>query len=124
MTGASWPGSLLHRQQELCRENGSPFCAALPGHIVGVARNIGDESELPINGLRHPPTETTSGWYLWRGGEIPQDDPDFFQPFHIAHLDDALADVLPLLGLAPGWRFLVAGEHRDTWYDPALLDVQ
>jgi len=124
MGGANWPESLQYRQQQLCREHGSLFCPALPGHIVGIARNIDEESEIPINGLRHPPTETTSGWYLWRGGEIPQDDPDFFQPLHAAHLDDALPEVLPLLGLSPGWRFLVAGERLDIWYEPALLDVE
>jgi hypothetical protein len=27
------------------------------------------------------------------------------------------------LGLPPGWRFLIAGEHEDVWEDPSLLNV-
>jgi len=31
--------------------------------------------------------------------------------------------VIRLLGLAPGWRFLLSGDYLDVWFDPALLTV-
>ena len=31
-------------------------------------------------------------------------------------------EVLPYLGLAPGWRFLLAPGHVDVWFDPATLE--
>ncbi len=34
---------------------------------------------------------------------------------------DHFTDVLPYLGLPPGWRFLVAPGYVDVWEDPALL---
>lgn len=27
-----------------------------------------------------------------------------------------------MLGLAEGWRFLIAPGHEDVWYDASLLD--
>ena len=30
---------------------------------------------------------------------------------------------LPYLGLAPGWRFLIAPGYEDVWYDEKLLLV-
>jgi hypothetical protein len=27
------------------------------------------------------------------------------------------------LALPPGWRFLIATNHEDVWFDAALLDV-
>lgn len=75
---------------------------------------------MPLNGLRHPPEEGTSGWFVWAGRELP-DDPDFFVPLHVEHLDDWCPQVLPYLALPPGWRFLLAPGHEDVWHDPTLL---
>ena len=49
----------------------------------------------------------TSGWYVW-AGEAFSDAPDFFQPMHIEHVISRCPEILPYLGLAPGWRFLIA----------------
>jgi hypothetical protein len=92
------------------------------GSRVGVARNLRERDNWPLNGLRHPPEKETCGWYLWRGEQLPQTD-DFFLPLHVAHLADWAPDVLPLLALPPGWRFLLAPEHEDVWYDEKLLDI-
>lgn len=90
------------------------------GSILGVARDVSN-GRWPINGLRHRIDETTCGWYLWAGeGEINQ-DPDYFQPLHVEHLLDRCPQVLPYLGLPPGWRFLIAPGYHDTWNDPGLL---
>lgn len=77
----------------------------------------------PINGLRHPPVGDTSGWYIWAGGE-PSSDASFFVPLHISHLDEWCPEILPFLGLAPGWRFLTDLDgYVDVWHDPSLLDI-
>jgi len=104
-------------QEATCKKYGAKYVAA-PGELkVGIARNVRD-GILPINGLRHPPTADTTGWYIWAGGE-PSAEPEFFVPLHVAHLKDWCPDVLRFLGLPPGWRFLVAGEHEDAWEDRA-----
>jgi hypothetical protein len=106
-------------QRELCTRHGVEFVAA-PAHLkIGIARNV-PEGVVPIHGLRHMPTGDTTGWYLW-AGEEPSDDPDFFVALHVEHLMDWCPAALRFLGLPPGWRFLVAGEHEDVWEDPSLL---
>jgi len=46
-------------------------------------------------------------------------------PLHAGH---AILEAMPfakLLGLAPGWRFLIGENgYLDVWFDPDLLDVQ
>lgn len=90
-----------------------------PDDMLGVARNFDDNNVLPINGLRHPRDGGTCGWYLWRG-EFSS-DPDSWSPLHVCHLIDQLPEVLPYLGLPPGWRFLLASGYEDTWFDDTLL---
>jgi hypothetical protein len=109
-------------QTEICEKYGTPWFPA-PGHMtVGVARNL-QSPVLPVNGLRHPPTENTTGWYIWAGqGDLPA-DPDFFVPLHAEHLAEWRPEVLKFLGLPPGWRFLTDGQYEDVWEDPSLLDV-
>lgn len=75
----------------------------------------------PLHGLRHPPTATTSGWYLWTG-ELSDDD-DFFRPWHLSHIVDQHPSLLPLLEMPPGTRFLLAPGYEDVWNDPSLLLV-
>jgi hypothetical protein len=88
---------------------------------VGIARNAKDGA-WPLNGLRHPPVGDTTGWYIW-AGETLSDAPDFFEPVHVHHLSARCPALLRFLGLAPGWRFLLAGGYADVWADLALLNV-
>jgi hypothetical protein len=74
------------------------------------------------NGLRHPLTLGTSGWYIWCG-ESFSESADFFEPQHASHIYESLADDGHLLGLPPGYRSLLAGDYLDIWYDEALLSV-
>ena len=76
----------------------------------------------PLNGLRHPATDSTCGWYIW-GGEDLRDDPDFFAPLCVEHLAEHCPEVIPFLALPPGWRFLIAPGQQDVWYDESLLIV-
>lgn len=108
-------------QKKVCLRQGSPFVACLDHVKIGVAENA-LEGILPLNGLRHPPTDTTCGWYIWGGVEFSGAD-DFFKPLHVHHLPDLMPGVIKYLGLAPGWRFLVHGEYEDLWFDTSLLNA-
>jgi hypothetical protein len=78
---------------------------------------------LPLNGLRHPPSGGTSGWYIWSGAE-PGEHEDFFKPLHAGHLVRDCPSVLPYLALPPGWRFLISKDYEDIWFDKSLLEVE
>jgi hypothetical protein len=69
---------------------------------MGLAENL-SSGLLPLNGLRHPATDTTSGWYLWAGEELSEAD-DFFEPMHGYHLLKSNPVVLKYLAMPPGWR--------------------
>ena len=108
-------------QAEICRKHGTPWDPTDPEQIVGLARNVGTGLQ-PVNGLRHPPKDGTSGWYIWAGEELSQTS-DFFEPTHATHLATRSPEVIQYLGLGPGWRFLLAPGQVDVWYDPTLLKV-
>lgn len=125
MAFAVYSGALmkidLTQQHEICNRYGSQFWPVSNEDIVGIADNIMGKL-LPINGLRHPPGEGNTGWYIWAGESLSQ-DPDFFRPVCVGHLYNWCPCVIRYLSLAPGWRFLVAGSYSDVWYDAALLDI-
>jgi hypothetical protein len=50
-------------------------------------------------------------------------DLDFFQPMHAKHLRERCPEIIRFLALPPGWRFLVAGDYEDVWWDETLLDA-
>jgi hypothetical protein len=91
----------------------------LSGEKVGVARNV-REGIWPMNGFRYPPAGDTTDWFIWAGGAL-SGDPGFFVPLRAEHLTDWCPIVLPYLALPPGWRFLLAPDHEDVWYDENLL---
>lgn len=82
---------------------------------------ISNDWDWPVHGLRHPPVGGTSGWYVWTG-ELLADD-DFFQPWHASHLLERCPEIVHLMHLPPGTRFLVAPGYEDIWQDPSLLDI-
>ena len=51
------------------------------------------------------------------------DAPDYFDPLCVDHLLEKLPLVADLLGLPPGYRFLIADGHLDVWCDESLLKV-
>jgi hypothetical protein len=107
-------------QKALCNRYGAAFVSTPPEDKVGFA--TATAGLKPINGLRHPQTVGTSGWYVWCG-ESFSESADFFEPFHAAHVYESLPVVTHLFGLPPGYRFLLAGDYLDVWYDEKLLDV-
>ena len=108
-------------QKRICRTWSADFVPVLDSEKLGIAQNVRGGRQ-PINGLRHPPSNDSSGWYIWAGEELSEAE-DFFVPLHIGHLDEWRPGISKYLGLAPGWRFLVAGGYEDVWFDPSLLDV-
>ena len=92
-----------------------------PSLKVGIA--LATVGETPINGLRHSPMGDVSGWYLWGGTHLAS-DPDFFAPLHASHLGEYLPEVIPYLSLPAGYRFLIAPQYEDVWFDEDLLAEQ
>jgi hypothetical protein len=88
--------------------------------MVGVSKDF-FEKKAPINALRHRPEGQGNGWFLWTGGEI-LNDPSFFEPLHIEHLEEKFPEILKYLALKPGFRvqFDLKG-YEDVWFDEKLL---
>ncbi|WP_337658915.1 immunity protein Imm33 domain-containing protein [Sphingorhabdus sp. Alg231-15] len=107
---------------EFCQTWGAEFVPVSLDCIVGLEKGF-DGSKFPINGLRHEPLESTSGWYIWAGETLSQKD-EFFEPVHIRHLQKIYPTILEYLGLAEGWRFLIAPDYSDVWFDPSLLNLE
>lgn len=106
-------------QTEVCRRFGFVAAPPTPGSKLGVSSSV-KASVSPLHGLRHSPEGDTNGWYIWRGDYV--DDPDFFAPLHLEHVADPCPEVMPYLALPAGWRFLLAADHGDVWFDATLLD--
>jgi hypothetical protein len=107
-------------QRSLCDRFSAPFVSTPPDEIIGFARATAGRQA--INGLRHPQVPGTSGWYIWCGGSF-SDAEDFFEPQHARHVYEVVPEASHLLGLAAGYRLLLAGSYLDVWYDEKLLDV-
>ena len=108
-------------QKEICKTSGVSYFPTDPDSKLGFA--IRTEGKVPINGLRHPPTGDTSGWYIWCGEEFSQ-DPDFFAPLHTRHLSERCPEAVRFLGLPPGSRFLAVEDYVDVWFDESLLTAE
>ena len=108
-------------QRGLCTKHNAHFEPPAPASKLGIALNMKTGSD-PANGLRHPPSGETNGWYLWAGEQLEERN-DFFVPLHVENLDAWRPGLLRFLALPPGWRFLVAGAYEDVWFDPSLLNV-
>lgn len=103
-----------------CRQYAADYTPSPLNSKVGFA--IQTEGQMPINGLRHPPAKDTNGWYIWSGKKF-SDDPGFFCPLHTQHLLNRRPEVVKYLGLPPGFRFLIAGDYVDVWFDSRLLKI-
>lgn len=111
---------IYETQERLCKKYGAGYSKSNIGAMVGVADGLYDYS--PINGLRHSTTESTTGWYIWAGEY--SDEQDFFKPMHLEHLIEKYPELIPYLGLPPGWRFQIdlTNGYEDVWRDDSLLN--
>jgi hypothetical protein len=107
-------------QRVTCRQYAAAFVPSPLNSKLGIA--LGTPGRAPINGLRHPVVGETNGWYLWFG-EGFSEDPDFFSTVCAVHIIEQFPEVARLLGLPPGYRFLLAGDYADVWFDEKLLLV-
>jgi hypothetical protein len=101
---------LTREQLALCQKFGVEPLEIRVGETLGVALNVRTDLQ-PINGLRHPPSQTTSGWFVW-AGEIFSEDTDFLHPLHVEHLGDWCPRIIKYLALPAGWRFLTRIMHQ------------
>lgn len=112
---------LVSQQKEVCLRFNADYEPMDLNLMVGVSKNF-LSGVLPLNGLRNPPEGQACGWFLWAGEEFSEAQ-DFFEVCHAHHLVDRCPKVTRYLGLAPGWRFLLAGDYEDVWFDAKLLEV-
>ena len=112
---------LVEQQTEICRKFSAQYEAFDLDLMVGVSKNF-ISGALPLNGLRHPQEGHSCGWFLWAGEDFSEAG-DFWEVWHANHLLDRCPEIVKYLGLAPGWRFLVAGDYEDVWFDEKLLEV-
>jgi len=105
-------------QKEFCRNRGIEYVPSPSESNLGFA--LSTKGKTPINGLRHRPQGDTCGWYLWCGETFSR-SPDFFSPLHVKHVYEDHSEIRKLLGLAPGYRFLLAGDYLDVWFDQSIL---
>ncbi|MFA6423865.1 MAG: hypothetical protein WCV83_00960 [Candidatus Magasanikbacteria bacterium] len=110
---------ILRKQEIMCDKYGVKWIESPDSMKVGISKNI-KEGKLPINGMRHPISGDTTGWYIWGGEDITKDK-DFFVPLHVNHLEEWCPQVLKYLGLPPGSRFQIADNYEDVWTDKSLL---
>jgi len=106
-------------QKRLCAKFTTDFLPSPMRSKLGIA--LPTLNLRPLNGLRHVPEKGTNGWYIW-GGELST-RPDFFEPLHVEHLTDRCPQILKFMGLPAGYRFLLAGDHIDVWFDVSLLGI-
>ncbi len=110
----------VSRERSVCEWMGVAPLPPLLGSKLGVAMST--LGMMPINGLRHAPTDQTNGWFVWCCTEL-MEAPDFFSPLHVDHVADFFPLVAEYLDLPPGHRFLIDGnDFEDVWFDPSLLD--
>ena len=108
-------------QKRTCSKFGADYLRCDENLKFGINKNF-NVREFPINGLRHPPEGDTTGWYIWSGEKFSE-VPGFFVPMHTSHLHDLCPVMMRYLGLAPGWRFLLAPDYEDVWFHPNLLNI-
>ena len=115
---------VVRAQRRVCERYGVPHVPTRPDLKVGF--NLDGEA-CPINGQREPfdtEYDKLAGWWIWNGERVTS-QASFsgleWHNLHAAHLVDYCPDVLPYLGLPPGWRFLIAPDYEDVWHEPSLL---
>ena len=107
-------------QRRVCELYKTKFVPCEKESKVGIA--LATFGATPINGLRHAQAKSTNGWYVWVGKELSS-HADCFDPLHVEHLTDKCPEIPKFLGLPPGYRFLLAGNYVDVWFDKTLLSA-
>jgi hypothetical protein len=109
---------IVSAQKATCAQHAVSYVPSLPESKLGFA--LSTTGKLPINGLRHPVVNDTNGWYIWCGEEF-SNDPAYFFPLHTSHVYEDHPEIAKFLGLPPGFRFLLAPDQIEVWFDKTLL---
>jgi len=112
--------TLDKEQIEVCRLQSVEVSFPNSNDKLGIA--LSTIGKTPINGLRHPTENGTCGWYIWCGEELSE-DPDFFKPLHVKHVEDYLPNIEKYLALPVGFRFLIADNYEDIWLDESIKNL-
>jgi hypothetical protein len=112
---------LITKQNEICMKYGATFLPSKQDQKVGISLDT-LELKYPLNGLRYHADGDSTGWFIWAGTGPINKDFDYFQPLHVAHLLEKCPEVIAYLGLPPGWRFLIAPNYVDVWFDQNIYD--
>ncbi|MEI8602923.1 hypothetical protein P4S55_20305 [Shewanella sp. PP-Sp27a-2] len=107
-------------QEDICKKFNASYTSCLSSDKLGVA--LETLGKLPINGVRHKAENGTCGWYIWCGEDLSE-DVDFFKPLHVSHVGEYLPEVEAYLSLPEGYRFLLAGDYEDVWYDSGVIGM-
>ena len=111
--------SHIENQKDICKKYNSKWRPVNKKWIIGVSKNLEKD---PINGLRHPSENGTTGWFIWTGEY--QETNDFFQPMCAEHLLEKRPEIIKYLGLEVGFRFLADKKgYEDIWYDEKLKEI-
>lgn len=109
----------LQSQLAICSKFGVAPQTFMRHEKMGLA--IATMNQSPINGLRLPALSGSTGWYLY-GGIEQLDDPHFYSPLCITHLQEHCDIAIPYLCLPSGWRFQIdADGYEDVWFDENLV---
>lgn len=109
----------IDKQKEICKKNNSSWKPINKNLKVGISLNLNKD---PINGLRQPAENGTTGWFIWSGEYLENDD--FFQPICAEHLLLQRPEIIKYLGLDIGFRFLADKKgYEDIWYDENLKNI-
>lgn len=108
------------KQKEICEKFHTEFVESKPSIKCGVA--LSTVGQQPIRGIRHPLENGTTGWYIWAGEY--SDDVDFYKPLHTKHIINYFPEIIPYLGLPPGWALIIDNKgYEDVWYDSKYLNI-
>ena len=109
--------TITKEQEMLCQKYNVSPSVPESDQKLGIA--LSTLSQKPINGIRHKIENGTCGWYIW-GGEVLLEDPDFFKPLHVKHINEQLPIIQKYLALPVGYRFLVTESYEDVWFDSSI----
>lgn len=112
--------NIIDEQKDICKKYGAEYCEVDMELRMGVSKNLREKKIKVINGLRHNPENDTNGWYVW--ADEFSDDDDFFVPLCARHINEWDERIMKFLALSPGFRFLIADNHEDVWFDEKLLN--
>lgn len=109
-------------QEEICEKYSQEKDLVGLESLIALGKKF--NPNIQINGLRHPCTETLSGWYIWSGEDFNPEEFDFFEPSYVYHFLEDASFIIKYLGLPAGNRFLTDNKgYEDIWFDEDLLII-